>query len=164
MKITAIVAPHGARGFEAVDEFAAALGTAAGIEVPVIEGSLADAPGDGYLVVFDADTLLAHPDLGPRVVLVNADRASVLADLERHHLAGAIEKHRYFQWRTQRDAERGRGVFGRKDVAVQLDGMLDTGYQETADYALLASSRHTDLPSLLAGYLAAHDGPRGRAR
>jgi hypothetical protein len=166
MKITAVVAPRpvdagptvvGARAFDAVDELAAALGAATGTTVPVIEGTLADAPADGYLVVFDYQDLAWFAALGGRIVLINADRASVLEDVERYGLAAAIEKHRYFQWRTRRQEETGRGVFGRKDVAARLDGLHDTGYRETARYQLLASSRYPDLVSLLAAYLAAHE-------
>lgn len=160
MKVTVIVGPGASREVDAVDELAAALGQAAGVTVPVIEGSLADAPADGYLVAYEPRDLIRHPGIGPRVILINADRSDVLDELEQHRLAGAIEKHRYFQWRTQRDTDTGRGLFGHKDVAAAIDVTL-AGAFETEHYGLFMKSPYPDLPSLLAAYLAAHERARG---
>jgi hypothetical protein len=108
MKITAIVAPSdpgiepptvNARDFDAVDNFVRVLSGAAGISIPVLEGTLADAPREGYVIMFDR-AMLAHTPVTKRVFLVNADRASVLNELEGFNLVGAIEKMRYFRWRT----------------------------------------------------------------
>ncbi|WAS98841.1 hypothetical protein [Nannocystis punicea] len=62
MRLTAIVAPAPDRPlhptevtprvFDHVDEFAEALSLAAGRPVPIVEGVLADAPAEGFLVYF----------------------------------------------------------------------------------------------------------------
>jgi hypothetical protein len=172
MKVTAIIAPplpgpHGptvvpARQFNSVDEFVDALAKAAGISISVIEGSLTDAPDDGYIVAFEPPNLhlAQHPEIARRVFVVNADRASVLEDLEQYSLVGAIEKHRYSLWQRQpRQEEDGTGIFGRKDVAAgapQSGRFKMAGYGRSARYDLLDNPGFPDLPSLLAGYLAAH--------
>lgn len=167
MRLTAITCPWqpeadhpdaiSPREIDAVDEFSAALGKAAGVSVDVIEGSLADAPPDGFIIAFSAEGLAEHPTLGPRVVLVNADRASVLEQLEQHSLVAAVEKHRYFLWRRQRAQERGRGLFGRKDVAARIGATFDQSPFVSARYAYLASEGATNLPELMAQYLSAYE-------
>lgn len=145
------------RSFDAVDEFAAALGKALGENVSIIEGSLADAPKDGYVLVFSESGLLAHPSLWPRVILVNADRATVRTNVERFDLVSAIEKHRYFCWRTQREDEEGSGVIGLKTVAERIGATVMNGPYTSARYGWLSSAAADDLPSLLAAYLKGHE-------
>src|SRR3954447_1888875 len=111
MKITAIIAPFdpnpsfplavAPRHFDAVDDFVKVLGQAAGIEIPVIEGTLNDAPREGYLILFDAISLAEKPSIASRAIVMNADRSTVIASLERDQTLGAVEKHRYFVWRTK---------------------------------------------------------------
>jgi hypothetical protein len=166
MKITALVAAGSSatdlpnmvspRAFDAVDEFAAALGEAAKVTVNVIEGTLANAPTDGYVVLFDAPGLANYPEVALRSVLINSDRAMIRSDVENHNLVGAIEKHRYFLWRKKRKDETGSGLVGRKDVAPLIGARVTPGPYTTARYGWLSSDRFTDLPSLLAGYLATH--------
>lgn len=144
-----------ARSFNAVDEFAAALGAAAGTTVRVIEGSLADAPATGYVLVFAPIDLDGIDRLGPRVVLVKADGATVREELETYRLAGAIVRARYFDWQVERDREVGRGVIGRKALAAAIHAAWTSTY-ETEHYATLESARYPNLPALLAAYLAAH--------
>jgi hypothetical protein len=168
MKLTALVAPPAAatefttavspRQFDAVDEFVAAVEQAAGARVPVVEGSWADAPTDGFVLVFGARGLTNSPtpDVDRRVVLINADRSNVLQRLEERGLAAAIEKHRYYLWRTQRQHENGGGVFGRKEVAARLGATFSAGSFESKHYGLLSSEGYKDLPSLLVSYLVAY--------
>lgn len=167
MKIVAIVPPFdrpetetmiSPRRFDEVDRFADAVGHAAGCSIPVIEGSLADAPADAFVLLFGDDDLGAN---GPRVIAINADRSSVLDELEQHQLAGAVEKQRYFRWRTAPANEKGGGLFGRKAIAEVLEARLEKPFQTEA-YGLFASSRYPDLPSLVAGYLAALTDDSGR--
>jgi hypothetical protein len=143
------------RVFYAADELAAALGAASGAEVAVIEGTLADAPAEGYLVAFAAPGLADHADKARRIVLVNADGGTVRGHLERLGLAGAIERNRYFRWQHSRDRETGGGVIGRKDLAAAI-GATTTSSHETERYATLESTRYADLPALLVAYLRAH--------
>jgi hypothetical protein len=165
MKIVAIVAPRveapnlatavSPRQFDAVDEFAAAVSVAAQVPVQVIEGGVADAPADAFILLFDAGDLAAHPDAARRSILINADRSNVLKKLEELELAGAVEKQRYFRWRTARDQEDGGGLFGRKPAAAAVGASLLPGPFQTQHYGLLGRSAHRDLPSLVAAYLAA---------
>ena len=76
MQITAIVAPFHPdasrpnlvtpRASDGVDEFIGAVGAAAGAETHVIEGSLCDAPAEGFLILFSAEGLAEHPQLRAR--------------------------------------------------------------------------------------------------
>jgi len=154
--ITAIVRPSH-RETETVDEFAAALAGALGSPVPVVEGTLASAPPDGYLLAFSTYELEDYAAIADRVILMNTNGATVRDYLEHYGLVAAIEWHRYFRWQTARDRETGRGVIGRKDLAAACDATL-TGYYDTDHYDTLASGRHPDLPTLLAAYLRAHAG------
>ncbi len=139
-----------------VDEFAEVVGRPAGAKVPIIEGTLADAPHEGFLIDFDGYGLARQPELGPRVILMNVFRDDPFVVLEKHNLVAAIERYRYFQWRKQRSQESGNGVFGRKDVAERM-GAGGVGYKDTEHYRLLSCDRYADLPGLLVGYLRAYE-------
>ena len=174
MKITAIVAPSypgiqpptvNARDFDAVDEFVRVLGGAAGILIPVLEGTLADAPTEGYVIVFER-AMLANTQATKRVFLVNADRGSVLKELEDFNLVGAIEKMRYFRWRTTQEPDTG-GVFVLQALAEHVGGTFASGPFRSKNFGLLKASRFPDLPSLVVGYLEAHwqlEAARGTVR
>lgn len=144
------------RVFNAADDFAAALGAAAGEAVAVIEGTLADAPAEGYLIAFAAPGLADHAALARRIVLVAADGGTVGGYLEQLGLAGAIERNRYFRWQHHRDRETGGGVIGRKDLAAAI-GAATTSSHATDRYATLESTRYANLPALLVAYLRAHE-------
>lgn len=166
MKITALVAPFlsdpnfpsavGPRKFYAVDEFAEALGQAAQTHIIVTEGAVCDAPADTYLVLFEPPPDGLVQSIGPRVILINADRSSVPGCLERDHLAGAVEKNRYFSWITNRSDDRGNGLFARKGVSSRIGATLTTPFR-TEHYGLIANSPYKDLPSLIAAYLKEYD-------
>ena len=166
MRLTVIAAPPieilwptqvAARKFDAVDEFASALSLAAGIVVPVVEGSLADAPDQGFLIVFNGQghALESLPELGPRTILINADRASIRQEMEIYHLAAAVEEHRYYRWCRQQDQENNRGLLGRKDVAERMGATLLKSPFTTEHYGEFSHPRCQDLPGLLVTYLAA---------
>jgi hypothetical protein len=168
MKITALVPRFqadprfptvvGVRKGAAVDEFTAAVGKAAGVEIPVLEGSSADVPRDGYLLLFEPVDLSAFGQVAKRSILVDADRSYVTDELERYELLGAVDKHRYYQWRGERQKESGRGLWGRKEVAVAIGAELSSGPFTTARYGLFIAAQFPDLPSLIVGYLSAVDG------
>lgn len=172
-KVTALIQPWtasaehpnvvGTRKFDAVDDFVAALGRALHTDIPIIEGSLRDAPEDGYVLLFEEPGLSATLGFGPRVVLINADRSSVRETIEFHQLACAVEKHRYFQWRSDRGNDDGKWIYGRKDVAQQMRATFVPGPPSTEHYGLIDSSEQTDLPSLLARYVLAYDALYGDA-
>lgn len=151
MKLT-IIAPRRDRH---VDELAAAVGAALAIDVPIIEGGLADAPAEGYLLVFDTLGLADARD-GARIIAVDVDRSTIMKRVEAQGFAAAVEKHRLFQWSAQRDKERGDGVVGRKDVAAKIGATFASGPYTSASYAWLSSPAATDLPGLLAAYLKAY--------
>ncbi len=138
-----------------VDELAKAVGDALAIEVPIVEGMLADAPATGYVIVFElrAD---APVQQGPRIVAFDADRSSIMKRVESHNLAAAVEKQRYFQWRTRREQERGYGLVGRKDVVARMPAEITTGPYTSARYGLISSDAARDLPTLLASYLTTY--------
>lgn len=143
------------RAFFRVDEFLADVGNAPGLEVSVVEGTLADAPDDGILLVFDGTGLAEHRELCGRTVLINADRSRVPACLEELKLLAAVEKHRYFLWQTEREGEDGSGLFGRKDIAELMGAEIDPVFS-SRNYALISCERYSDLAALLAGYVTAY--------
>lgn len=162
MKATIIVAPHASkdvgsstRVFDHVDQFATALGLALGSEVTVVEGTLDDAPPEGLLVTFGDLDLTTHPALGPRMVMVNADRSNMRRLSEDLGLAAAIEKHLYFMWRTAPHEDRGYGVYGRKEIAAAIGAEVLTMFP-SEHYGMLSSEQHSTLIGLLVAYLDAY--------
>lgn len=146
------------RVFHAVDAFAAALAEATGRAVPVIEGTMGNAPPTGYLLVFNGvdvrgyTQLERHAGRTSRVVLAACGRD---VRLEKEGYAAAIDHSRYFRWQHYRDEESGRGLIGLRAVAAAMRATCDGPYR-TEHYATLSSAEYPDLPRLLAGYLAAH--------
>jgi hypothetical protein len=175
VKVTAIIMPSELhpprpnssplRRFDAVDGFCLGLSQAARVPVPVLEGSLAKAPEDGFLVLFGWRNveLAENRHLCPRTILMNIGRSAVPRILEDFHLAAGVEQHRYFRWKHERAKEFGGQLYGRKDVGLRMGATWPGGGWESETYGLLSSDRYPDLPGLLAGYLAAYEellGPR----
>jgi len=169
MRVTALVPPFvpipgfrtvvSSREFFHVDTFAKELGEALGVDVPIVEGSLADVPASGFLLVFrlsgDVDPLL-----GPRIVAVAEDRSTIIETVETYNLAAAVEQHRYHLWRARIGAapsdsrERGDSLVGRKDVGALMGARVERGpYPPSERYGMLESTAASDLPALLAAYL-----------
>jgi hypothetical protein len=166
MRVTSIVPPSGLpmggpREFDAVDEFVSAVSAVLAAEIPILETPLSEAPTDGYLLLFGDADLAAYQAIGSRIVLINADRSTVSKKTERLSLVAAIEKHRYFHWKTQRSEEDGSGLIGLKTLAPTLGAAVEDGPYLTQNYGCFSSSSSRDLPSLLAHYLTAHAGSRG---
>lgn len=161
MKVTVVV-PTGnrefssPRTFHAADRFAADLAKALADEVLVFEGPLAQAPSIGFLLVFD----LRHDDKleeGSRVVTVAHDRSTIMARLEKHQLAGGIEKFQYTS-HTSSDGS-SYGLIGRKDVAETMKAsVMTSGPYVSANYLPIANAGRA-LPQLVADYLRAFNEP-----
>jgi hypothetical protein len=167
MRVTVLLAPFDESSLEdyigeregfSIDDFALRLGKAPGLAVSIVEGGWERAPGDGFIVVFDSLNVVEHPELAPRTIVVNMSRSAVPEYLERLKLAGGIEAHRYMLWQETPDADRGDGVFGRREIAPLISAeFLMAPVYLTENYALLASPLYKDLPGLLAGYLQAYE-------
>jgi hypothetical protein len=138
------------------DQLAEAMRGALGIEVPILEGSLADAPATGYLLAFTVPSTV-DPALARRIVAFDEDRSGIVQRIEHAGFAAAVEKHRYFQWYSQPDRDRGSGLIGRKDVAARMPARIANGPFTGAHYGAIASETARDLPGLIAAYLAAYD-------
>lgn len=169
MKLAIVVPPYepggdvstsaSARQLARADELAEAMRSALAIDVPVVEGPLASAPADGYLLAFRVPSTV-DPEVARRIIAFDEDRSSVMKRIEQHGFAGAVEKQRYFEWCTRRDAERGYGLVGRKDVVARIPAQIATGPYTSARYGIIASDTARDLPGLIAEYLRAYDaGP-----
>jgi hypothetical protein len=165
MKVAIVVTPYESGGdastalreTDGADELAEAMRGALAIDVPVVVGPLASAPADGYLLVFHHVPWKVDPELARRIISIDEDRSSIVKNVEQYGFAGAVEKHRYFMWRTQRDSERGDGLVGRKTVAPRMSARVLGGPYTSANYAMLASDTARDLPGLIAEYLKAYD-------
>jgi hypothetical protein len=149
-------ATESARQLAHADALAEAMRAALSIDVPIVEGPLAEAPEAGYLLAFRVPSAV-DPALARRIISFDEDRADVMKRLEQHGFAGAVEKHRYFQWYAQPDKERGYGLIGRKDVAARMAARIPSGPYTSERYGILASDAARDLPGLIAEYLKAHD-------
>jgi hypothetical protein len=159
VKVAIVLSPlEPARELVSADELAEAMRVALSIDVPVVAAPLTSAPADGYLLAFHVPSTI-DPELARRVIAFDEDRSSIMKRLEQYGFAGAVEKHRYFQWRTQRDDERGYGLVGRKDVAARMPARIAGGPYTSASYGIIASDTARDLPGLIAEYLRAYDGP-----
>ncbi|MFF1418036.1 hypothetical protein [Streptomyces sp. NPDC058280] len=95
----------------------------------------------------------------PRVFLFNVGRGPKVArKVESSGSAGAIESMRYRAWRTERADDPGGGVFGRKDVAIEIGASWTSpGLWETERYCLMRHDFYSSLPILLAAYLATYE-------
>jgi hypothetical protein len=138
------------------DQLAAAMRGALGVDVPILEGSLADAPATGYLLAFAVPSTV-DPALARRIVAFDEDRSGIVQRIEQQGFAAAVEKHRYFQWYSQPDSDRGSGLIGRKDIAARMPARIANGPFTGAQYGAIASETARDLPALIAAYLMAYD-------
>jgi hypothetical protein len=145
-----------ARETARADELAEAMRGALAIDVPVIEGPLSSAPAEGYLLAFRVPSTI-DPALARRIIAFDEGRSYIMQRLEQHGFAGAVEMHRYFQWCTQRDRERGYGLVGKKDVAARMSARLPGLPFTSPHYGVIESSTARDLPGLIAEYLKAYD-------
>jgi hypothetical protein len=133
------------RAFYKCDEFAAKVAAAAGLGVPVQEGSLAEAPAEGFLLVVESGELHAHPELGPRIVLLEASRSEVWGDrlTDRFSLAAALEA--------------GGGFHGLQSVAERAGMQVITGHPASRYRALLCPGHCKSWPELLVHYLSVYE-------
>lgn len=167
MKVAVVVPPYEAiaspwpttpaREMTRADELAEAMANALAIDVPVLEVPLASAPADAYLLAFHFGPWVVTPEVARRVIALDEGRAYVMKHVEQFGFAGAVEKHRYFQWRTQRDTERGYGLIGRKEVVARMSAHLPGLPYTSANYGVIESDTARDLPGLIAEYLRAYD-------
>lgn len=134
-----------------LDRFAADLGTIAATRVSIVEGTLADAPADGFIVMYGMgyELLHFHPELGPRVVAAFTSEGLLL---ERGRLAAAISDRRYFPWVWEQYYD--GGFFGRKDL-ISAMGLPMREFPRLEHYAELRDSPYDTLPALLVAYLTA---------
>lgn len=151
-----------ARAFYALDRFAGEIQKHTQAEVMVVEQRLSAVPPCGF-VLFQPDGLLSdalaaceprlRESLLQRMVLLNADRSNVVELLEQHRLAAAIEKHRFFLWRTRPNRDAGYGLHGLRSVAEAMGAETYGPMQPGERYCELGSLRFKDLPELLVAYL-----------
>ena len=135
-----------------VDELHGELGRRLGQEVPVVHGTLGEAPRRGVLLLFcpslDETLAEAPPDTAARVIWMNAGRTDVRGGLARHGLLGAVERFRYILWIKARAQDRAGGLYVRADLATALEGSV-TADASVPGYVLVANERYQDLLSLI---------------
>lgn len=152
------------REFNSLDRFAAELSRVTRFNVPIIEGSLGQAPASGFLMVFGSSELDDFAALGPRMVLMDAARQSLWSTrpdrmvTDRLKLAAAVDYGRYFAWKQEGPNEGGGGIYGLEAVA-QRAGMSVAEHRSPAsDYGLLSCHGHCHgLAELLVHYLTAYE-------
>lgn len=148
----------------AFDDFAKALGTALPRPVEIVEVPLAAAPQEGVILLYERQTslpeyLAASSDptrAAQRIFLLDVSRQSLPRILEDHGLAGAIEITRFMSWRNHPDNDFGGQVYGRRDIASQLGGVIAPPPFSGETYCLFDVPGTRDLPGALAVYLRAY--------
>src|SRR5689334_23205591 len=106
------------------------LATLSGRAVPLFEGFLRDAPGQGVLIarpsasfqhiMAEAETSILA--LTPRLILIGERRTDLLRILERWSLPAGIDDDRWHRWLSLGEGDIGAGICGLKSVAA---GMTD---------------------------------------
>lgn len=151
------------REFNSLDRFAAELSRVTGFNVPIIEGSLGQAPSSGFLMVFGSSELDDFAALGPRMVLMDAARQSLWSTrpdrmvTDRLKLAAAVDYGRYFAWQHEGPNEGGGGIYGLAAVAERAR-MSVAEYRSPSDYGLLSCHGHCHgLAELLVHYLTVYE-------
>lgn len=155
------------RDFCAVDDFAAAMGAAAGAPIPVIEVPLVEAPRDALIVGFFGDDPgwslgslppEAQSEVCRKLVMLNGGRGNVLQMLEQWELAAAVDAYSYSIWQRERPRDGGGGLIGRIDVAasIGITALTQSLYASTR-YAMLKSEGCPDMPSLVWAYLEGYE-------
>lgn len=169
MRITALTSPSidpagpaevSPRASFKVDEFAAAIGEATGAAVSVIEGSTADLPRDGLILMFGSDGLAhlrRHPELGPRTALIGASRTTMIHDVETFDLAAAVDDARYTDWTRDVDDDPLRGLLVRRDIAERAGAARCEHSTGSAHYAPFAHPDHATLITFLGYFLKTLD-------
>lgn len=150
------------RKFNEVDRLAKQLAQAAGYEVHIVEGALSQAPDRGFIFVYDSWELDTYRALGPRIILLNADRGALWNGrhqnlvLDRCGLAAAVENADYSFWTMGRDGP--RGLHGLESVAKKA-GMAIAGFRSpTSDYGELSCREHChSLAELIVHYLTVYE-------
>lgn len=145
-----------ARRFFGADDLATAL-SGSGARTDIVEGSLSRAPADGFIIIFDSDELSIYPGLGPRTVLLNAERGMVRRDIETYRLAAAVEERDYWHWRWERDEgrETSEGLFAIRSVALGTGAVPVPTFRATEHYGRFSHDAHRNLPEFLVAYLGA---------
>jgi hypothetical protein len=146
-----------------LDRFAAALAAHTRAPVAVVEALLRDAPARGALLVHttgyemldECDPAVREPTAA-RTLVLNGGRATLLARLDQHRLAGGITDHRYEAWRANPAGDTAAGLYGLRAIAERLGAQcLQGGPVRSERTCLISSPRHADLPALIVAYLEA---------
>jgi len=152
-----------ARQMHALDAFAKAVGDALGISVPVIEVPLNAAPTQQIILLHRGGSLQEHLSAAPdrtrraeRIFLLDVGRQHVPGILEELGLVGAIESYRYMSWQNHPNDDFGGQVYGRRDIASQLGGVIAPPPFSGDTYCLFDVPGTRDLPGALATYLRAY--------
>ena len=146
------------------DDFAERLGSALRVPAQVHDG-FGPLPGAGTLVACRPDVLseLTAVDAAHFgwVVALGLDRSRVVRRSVQLRLAAAVETEEYSSW-VHGYARRPAAIYGRTDVAPAIGAVASTDPAQSGDgYARLSHPELTDLPSLLAAYLAAYAATTG---
>lgn len=150
-------APHSVevslRRFHDLDRFADALGSATGTAVPIVEGDLADAPAEGFLLVLDgtdAESLrgLRDPTLCARIVPMLVTLGVAYRCVVDSGMPAAVAYQGYLDWQDATSTDGGSGLVGHGSVA------RGAGLRIGPDVGVAAEILGPrDLPTLLAVYL-----------
>ena len=145
-----------------VDRFAANLAKAAGYDVPIAEGTLSQAPEQGFLFVYNGWDLDSYHALGPRIVLLDADRGALWNGrrdklvTDRCQLAAAVGNLEFFEW--QRGHLGGGGIHGLESVAKRAGMRIEAFRSPNSDYGSLVCHPHChSLEEILVHYLTVYE-------
>lgn len=142
------------------------VGRYAGAAVPMIRGSLRDAPLGYFLLYLDGDIepeLAELPEdsrneVAARTLVLDARWPDVFRLLETHRLAGAVDLRDYWWWLDHPESDHGGRMYGLISAAERAGMRCESGQRFGSErYGQIACREPArDLPGLLYHYLAAY--------
>lgn len=138
-------------------ELADAMRLYAKAKVEVVQMKLCDAPqgglvvrSSGYDVMMEEIPSGERTALAQRTILLDVDRSVIMSVLERYGFAGAVERQRWLEWRTERHKETGSGLVTRRELAGAIGARSAAeGPFSSGQYSSMGSELCSNLPELI---------------
>ena len=142
------------------------IGRHAGAAVPILRGSLREAPPERFILCLrgDIESELAElpedsrNEVAARTLVLDARWPDVFRLLETHRLAGAVDLRDYWWWLDHTESDRGGRIYGLISVAERAGMWCESGQRFGSERYGQICDREPgrDLPGLLYRYLTVY--------